>query len=333
MFAPDAAPVSNAPPCQPEAAHHRYWRALYLFSGAITLAGLLIRATVADRWLFCSTIFYATPLPLLACGGAIAVLCTNRLKWFGQMSFWCVLLVVTLAVWGLSDWKRHPQRSTEDSISVLFWNVARRSDTKPAAEYITRINADVVALVEAGPANADRRKYWQENCPGYDVSMLGGGLMLLTKGTSGQATAGELARASIYRLIRCQVKGQEVTCAIVDLKSDPFYSRGPILAGLDAVLKPYHDENLIVLGDFNTPVDSVHYAPLRAQLTEVFETVGTGYAPTWPAPVPVLWLDQVWVNERIEPLGCVRLPPVNSDHHPVLCRIRVRDRIESGVAP
>ena len=307
---------------------NRYWRAAYLFCGAVSIAGLFTRLTVTDRWLFLSTIYYATPLALLCVGCLCSAICTWALKWRRQSLVWAVLSVAMFFAWSTTCFSDKSQPTVESDISVMFWNVARKKDMAPAANLINQVDADVVALVESGWANAERRQFWEEHCPNYDISLLGGGLLVMTKGTSGTCVAEELAKNSIYRRIDCQVNGHELTCVVVDLKSDPYYSRRPVLGKLANELAPFRDKNLVVMGDFNTPVESVHFGPMRQFLREAFEVSGKGYAPTWPHPAPVLWLDQIWVGPTIQPIQCHRLTPVNSDHRPVLAMLRIADEVE-----
>lgn len=322
----EAEPVAPVQP--PERGTDRYWRAAVLFTGALTLAGWLVRLTVKDRWLFLSTVFYATPLPLLTVGSLVCLVCEWRLKRRWRMRCWAVALMLSLSTWAMTDWRDQPQSSDPQELTVLFWNVARKKDMAPAADYIRKVDADIVGLVEAGWANEERRNFWSSHCPNHDISLLGGGLVLMSKGPSGKAKPGKLGAESIYRQIDCQVQGHDINCVVVDLKSDPYYSRKPVLGQLSAELAAFQSRPIIVMGDFNTPVDSLHYAPLRESMQEAFETSGKGYAPTWPWPAPVLWLDQIWVSRSIEVLSCQRLQPVHSDHCPVLCRIRIRPQQE-----
>jgi endonuclease/exonuclease/phosphatase (EEP) superfamily protein YafD len=302
-----------------------YLRALYLLAGSFSACGLLLRYTIADQYLFFSTFYYATPWALLWAGAACSWCATAVLRWRKQAAIWLLLTVLSGWNWYRLEWRSHPPRTSADELSVLFWNTARKEDLEPAARYIAAVDADIVALVEAGGAGPDRRLFWREQCPQYDISMLGGGLILMVKGDAGRCRPGQFDYGSIYRHVPCTVRGKELHCVVVDLKSDPFYSRQPVLKQLARVVEPIQERPTLILGDFNTPVDSVHYALLREQFQEMFDVAGNGYGPTWPVPFPVLWLDQIWCNAGIEPLSCRRLPGTNSDHRPVLATFRFRD--------
>lgn len=285
----------------------------------VTLAGLLVRLLTGDRWPVLATLFYATPLPLLVVGSAVSLI-GNLAR--GQRAWslvWCVLLLGTAGACWQRDFERQsPQELSGDEIRVMFWNAARQQDMTDAAAFINRVDADVVGLVEAGRAQPEHRRFWAEHCPEYDVSFLGGGLILLVKGTSGETVPGDLGYESFYRRIPVRVRDREFMCVVVDLKSDPLYPRGPVLGKLAADMSEFHEQPLVVMGDFNTPSDSIHYAALRESHREAFESAGHGYSPTWPYPWPVMTLDQMWLNGKVNVLQCERVAPVHSDHFAVL---------------
>jgi vancomycin resistance protein VanJ len=74
------------------------------------------------------------------------------------------------------------------------------------------------------------------------------------------------------------------------------------------------DRPLIIAGDFNTPRDSVLFDPMRTHHSNAWEKAGSRGADTWPWPVPVLSLDQVWSNQWLKPLRCQTAGNWRSDH-------------------
>ena len=77
----------------------------------------------------------------------------------------------------------------------------------------------------------------------------------------------------------------------------------------------------ILVGDFNTPLDSAYIAPLRKEMTNAFEASGSGCAATWPMPLPVLSLDQVWTTPSLRPVRCEHFGSWRSDHRAVVAEI------------
>lgn len=283
--------------------------------------GVLTRLT-RDNLPGLATIYYATPLPLLAIGAVLLVWIhwpnkRRRFRWL-----FCAALLLT-ANW-VEDWRQRPDRSQPDDIKVVFWNACRISRGWDAVTTeARRWNADVIALVEAGPGTEETRKQWREGVPGYTVNLLGGGLMLLVRGESGTTTVHEFPNDSRARQIGVTVNGRSMTLVIVDINANPFYSRRAALTELAKVADSLADEPTLVLGDFNTPTDSVLLAPLRVNHRLAFDEAGQGYRATWPLPVPVLSLDQAWLNPQIEATSCRHLWTGASDHRPVSLTVRL----------
>lgn len=81
----------------------------------------------------------------------------------------------------------------------------------------------------------------------------------------------------------------------VDVVSKPQLDRRPAVAALADWVRQ-HDPAipLLVLGDFNTPTDSVAFRPLRTLLAHGYESAGRGWPYSWPLPAPVYAIDHAW---------------------------------------
>ncbi|MET9515197.1 endonuclease/exonuclease/phosphatase family protein [Streptomyces sp. NPDC002994] len=76
-------------------------------------------------------------------------------------------------------------------------------------------------------------------------------------------------------------------------------------------------ERVILLGDLNSTVDDRGLDPVGAQMN----TVGPGFAFSWPASFPVARIDQV-MTRRATVTEVWSLPATGSDHLPIAARIR-----------
>lgn len=287
------------------------------------VAALAIQWKFADENAYLGMLFYATPPQVLA-GFAIgtAVLC-----WFGGRRFCSALWSIgamTCIIWSFGTTvyahdRAVPVQPEPKSIRVAFWNVGRGlGGWNNIVQEIQTWNADVIGIVESGVSVGSEREFWQDNFPGYDVSMLGGEFVLLVRGTSGECTPGTLANLGRYRAIDATVHDSEFSLIMVDIVSTPHLFRGPTLEKLTDFLKTKTDKPTLLIGDFNTPTNSVHFQKMRSDWTNAFEDVGNGYAPTWPVPAPVLALDHIWYNQHISPIACQHEWSLASDHRPVI---------------
>lgn len=273
-----------------------------------------------------STIYYGLPLPVLAVATlALTFLQRRERKRLIRWAICSVLLIV--GIWS-DDWRSQPDRSESRDVKVVFWNACRihRGWDEVTAE-VRSWDADVVALVEAGLGTEETRRQWQQGCPGYKVSLLGAGIVLLTRGESGESTVHEFPDGSRARQIQTTIHGQTLNLVIVDIQANPFWSRREPLAHVAEVVKPLAGESTLVLGDFNTPTDSALLAPLRSEYTLAFDRAGQGYRATWPIPLPVLAIDQAWVSPRVDVTSCKHLWTQASDHRPVALTVRSIDEL------
>lgn len=210
----------------------------------------------------------------------------------------------------------------QEKIRVVFWNAARGLygwDNLLAEA--KALDPDILAMVETGPSTEEKREMWKAQFPEHRVSMLGGGFMLLTRGYVSDCTPSIIGDMGEMRTVDISYKNLEFRLAIVDIASHPLRDRRTTLEALAEYAKSQSYRPLMIMGDFNTPTDSRHLLHLRDYCTNAFELAGTGYGATWPVPVPLLILDQVWVNSYLIPssarlgwTGC-------SDHRPVVVEL------------
>lgn len=307
----------------------RSWRALirrWCVRGviAVLVVGVVARL-VRDEVAGLSIFYYALPLPLLACLPLIlVVLESNDRKRSLRWAFCTALLGMGVI---FEDWRQQPDRSEAKDLKVVFWNACRMNrGWDEVTEEIRSWDADVVAMVEAGVGEKEAMKAkWRESCPGYKVSILGAGIVLLTRGESGIATVHEFYKDSRARQIQTTVQGQLLNLVIVDIDANPFRSRSIALGQLIDVVNPLAEKATLVVGDFNTPADSALLEPLRRQYSMAFDVAGQGYRATWPIPLPVLSIDQAWASPSVDVTSCRHLWTRASDHRPVALTVRSRD--------
>jgi endonuclease/exonuclease/phosphatase family metal-dependent hydrolase len=324
-------PASDSPRSGNSLRGGRHWLQMILVwitwsVGCVVLAGTLVRLTVKDSLPGIQILFFATPLAVLFAGAAWCMLSSLWQRRFRMAVLWALITAFNTGWWIQQDWRighSAPGTHLRESpgwCKVVFWNVARRADLAPAADYLRTLDADIIGLVEVSGNVEQRRRFWQEALPDYDVSILGGQIYLLTKGKSGQTVAITLpgGNSSIARHLQVTIRGSSCDLFLVDFDARPGYSRIPGLKLLSRLVEERKARPVIVMGDFNTPPASVGFGPFRKHLRQSFETAGTGYAPTWPFPVPVLQLDQMWVNSNVEPKSCRHGNSWASDHRPVI---------------
>ncbi len=302
-----------------------WWRGTARLLTISTLTGVVLHLTVRDSIPLLATLYYALPLPIILFLGMARLFCSRVLHHSRSVAAWTAI-VAAMSVWtvlSLGEW--HESRDDPEAIRVVCWNTGQgKGNWKPAfAEAINRLQPDVVGLIEAGGEWSTVRRFFEEHCPGFEVTLLGGGLACLTRGTAGEGSVTSLAGGGTCGHISVNIRGQAVDLLLVDVHSSPLRFRAAPLKALAERAHQLEDRAVIILGDFNTPNNSVHLEALRTQHQHAFETAGQGYAGTWPIPLPVLNLDQMWTNQRVHPVGCRHEWTSVSDHRLVVADVTI----------
>ena len=286
---------------------------------ALLALALLLHLTVRDRIAGPSGLFYATPWPVLAAGAAGAALFWRWKKRRRPAAALALLAVAALAVWLHSSWQRHPRPAVRGALRVVHWNVSRPARGLPAiAAWLRAQDADVITLAEGHSLRRSTLARWQAELPEYEVAEFAGEMTCLVRGRILAREDRVLTANSYCALIRAEVRGHPLTILQVDINAGQFRSRARAFAALTALAAPHFGENLIVLGDFNTPRESALLTPLRAEMAQSFESAGDGLAETWPMILPVLSLDQIWSSRSLRAVYCEHGHSLHSDHRAVL---------------
>jgi endonuclease/exonuclease/phosphatase family metal-dependent hydrolase len=206
----------------------------------------------------------------------------------------------------------------------MLWNVANNEARIPEiAAHIRAESPDIIGFAEAGNHFSNEAR-WKIEFPDHQIVRLPGQMLCLSRAPLEPNDQGSLGNGSWFGITTTIVNGRKVRLLQADINARPLRSRKTALRNLVEKMQSNGSNPLIVLGDFNTPRESQHLDAIRGTFQHAFETRGSGYAETWPIPVPVLSLDQVWLSKDFEILECEQGWTLRSDHRPVLVRLRLR---------
>ena len=294
------------------------WRALSWLTGLLWLVGSVVRIAIADRWDFVAVLFYALPLPVLVVIGIVAAESLRKLRIRRVPQLLYGLVALQFVCWLPQAIVFRADEPPRSATRLLFWNVNRGRLGYPAiAADILSFNPDVVCLVESTTAG-QKKETWQPLMPGYEVHRLGMGMMLLLRGELIEQEPGMVIHSCRYHVLKVRIDRRPLVITIVDIASDPLRSRRPAFEKLVQLQSRQPKLPHVLVGDFNTPVDSTLFDRLRLDLTNAFEAKGSGFRETWPVTSPVLCLDQIWGDSRIKWHQCFAGWSVRSDHRPVI---------------
>jgi endonuclease/exonuclease/phosphatase (EEP) superfamily protein YafD len=281
--------------------------------------GLAIRLTLKDELPLVAVLYYALPWPVVAALVALAALLWAHAG-RGRAAAATALVAGAIALgWGADVRGLAVPRHEPGDLRAQFWNVNRLRGGRPLIESLRSEQADLIGIVEGrrGP------RFWRSAFPELDVAYPGRGIVLAARGRIESATLARFGRRSSVASFDVRVDGEPLRVHVVDLESLLWSPRGPLLRRVaDIVLAP-SPAPVLVMGDFNTPIDSVWLGPLRHGLSNPFETARADPLPTWPSPFPFVAIDQVWLDPRLEVTAARRRLDVGlSDHARLVVSLR-----------
>jgi len=246
----------------------------------------------------------------------------RRRRRMGRLSL--AAAVACMAWWHCATRFASVTASDGKGVRVLVWNTAGHAlERSGVVEQIRRTNPDIIAMNEAGPATEERIAQYAAAFPGYNVSTIYHGMMLITRGELIEHECGILANRAWYKHTSVLVAGTRVNIIQPDIRSNPFYSRAAAMQTLTRLACSMSNEPTIIAGDFNTPSDSIHLRGLRQDFVNAFEAAGNGHYATWPIPCPVLAIDQAWVSRPLRVTRCELAWTWKSDHQPLIFDIQL----------
>ncbi len=281
------------------------------------IAGSVLWLTIRDEQDLFAALFYGTPRPLLAGGWLLLTLKGGLLR-----RLFCLICAIGFAGWWVLDSHRQDFASPkgEANLRTLFWNMAHRPlPNQDLQKLVNEWQPDIVGLVEVGSRYGDPNDLITNVPAGYKALKLPHGMAVIAKG--GAVLQRQLVLPGPTKLIEVMftIRGQEWHVIVADVASDLRISRRRALA--EALSWAQGRKNTLVMGDFNTPLESSLLTPWHASLNHAFTDSGKGFRETWHRFGPVLTIDHIWASKELELLRTHKLWESSSDHAALLTEL------------
>lgn len=275
---------------------------------------LLMHFIVKDHFRSLQIVFYAFPLPnIIFVGLSVSAI----LLFIKPRTYFVSVAFLTLIVTGI--WLNNAyffQKNVdipEDATSVIFWNAANRRTihVKILAENIRNLHPDIISLVEAENASEEDIEILTKEFPDYEFQILEADMFVGVKGKINNVTYTNETYSYDINFVEAQLNNKTVLIAITDTFQSPTMDKRKTL-GTVLQLVSQRDADIVV-GDFNTPYESVHFRNYKVDYTS-FHDYGQGFSATWPYKIPLLELDQIYLNKRFDPILLQKTNYNVSDH-------------------
>lgn len=273
---------------------------------------LFIHFFLKDHFRYFQVPFYAFPLPILILGGIVITILFYRPKFY-FIFFICMTLGLT-GIW-FSNAYIFPStvEVPDDATSVIFWNTGNRATIHLdiLSENIKSIEPDIIALAETENASEEDIQQLTKAFPAYEFRILEGDMLIGIKGHVGKINYTIEEHSYDINFVEAQLDNGPILIAFTDTFQDPAMDKRHTL---DTVLRLVSQRKAdIMLGDFNTPYESVHFRNYETNYSS-FHDYGQGFSATWPFGIPLLEIDQIFTSKKFTPLLLQKRYQSVSDH-------------------
>jgi endonuclease/exonuclease/phosphatase (EEP) superfamily protein YafD len=291
----------------------------------VLIVGIVLQLWLKDRHASWALLFYAMPKPCLTALAFVLAVDSRRVRW---QQITAVTAMISLTIWwamtSLSFAAGPAKSGTPNEFTLLYWNLCRPNQLdREAVEMVKELNPHLVAFVEPGKNVSPLLPSYEALLPGYTVAWMPRGILWLSRVPSRYRERGKLDGAGAYARFEVNDLGPAFPVVVADVTPHFFHSREQQLA--EALAQSQDRSDAIIVGDFNTPLESAMLDGYRARFENALEVGGTGFRETWPMGLPLLSIDHVWVGKDWEVIEAKKIWNLSgSDHAAILVRLRRR---------
>jgi len=285
--------------------HKAYILGLYAFL-------LLVHFVLKDNIFPISTIFYAAPLILIIPFGLLVLWLYRKVKPILLLS----IFIMPLLIYNWLDnnyFITITKTPLNNNQTILFWNVAKKQELqiKIITNKIETFDPNIIALVETKNLKDSEVDTLQNKFKNYQFKKVDGEMLIGIKGSINHVYYKYVEDSHKYNYIEITLDNIKRKLLIADISASPFINKEKPLT---AILEFSEAQNIdFLIGDFNTPYESVHFKNYHKNFNS-FHTYGNGFTATWPYGIPLLELDQIWLNKKHQPVILIKEQYSKSDH-------------------
>lgn len=276
----------------------------------IIIVLLLIHFLLKENTFFFSLLYYTFPLPIII----LAVLLFSFFQNNNIKIFNLILALILLVIWFGRSFKINTSEIIKETdIEVVFWNATHKREFNDVFNKVKNL-PDIIVLVEYHAEELAETKlkypdyffYWhseseigifsKEHIEINDVFISKDETVVINFVTNG------------------------INFYAIDVAASMHVFRKNQLEFVTECIKT--DKNAMLLGDFNTPLESMFLNDIKTNFNQALTEKGNGFRETWFWNIPFLSLDHIWVSKDLKILNAEKISTFKSDHNMVKASIR-----------
>ncbi len=281
------------------------WTRIY---GVILGLYLLIHFVLKDNYYWASLLFYALPLPIVILFNLIILpFCKSVFKKYVKLALGFLIIAWCLQSLALNLGAKH-----NADIDIVYWNAGHTQGFDDAFNQ-NQNTPDVMVLVEYDTTDykSIRRKYPELH---FYLSKEGIGICSKKQIKNVQEqTSPRNSTVLKFETYNLQFFALDVTPNVFNFRKSEF----------EFINKHITEKHkTIILGDFNTPLESVYLKTYKHNYQHAFSESGFGLKETWFWNIPILSLDHIWVSEDLQLIKTQKIHGFKSDHAMIKTQIK-----------
>ncbi len=274
---------------------------------------ILLHFALKDYIFPFNVLFYATPLILIILFGVFTTIIFSKNK----KVFYSLTIVLGLLIFNwFSNYYNLPKTRTNNAkdSAVLFWNIAKNTKGFPLniiSKKVEESPVNILTFVETDSISNTEFETLKKELKMYSFKKLKGNMIIGIKGEIKSVIYQTKEKSYKYNNVTAVVNNNIIKILIADVYANPFNNKTKALK----TIINYSEENKIdfIIGDFNTPYESIHFNTYKKNFTS-FREYSEGFTATWPFGIPLLELDQIWFSNTIYGLKLNKYNYNFSDH-------------------
>ncbi|WP_400081221.1 endonuclease/exonuclease/phosphatase family protein [Winogradskyella sp. R77965] len=197
--------------------------------------------------------------------------------------------------------------------TFLFWNVDKQKDfnVKILKEITGHQNIETIILVEAYHKTSNFKTEFQNQLIDYNIMYLQSDMIIASKKNIKSINYLYYKQNLKLNHIKIGIEDKAKTFAVIDVYASPLHKKEDALSKI--INYANQNDVDVILGDFNTPYESIYFEKFKNDYLS-FRAYQNGFTATWPYGIPLLELDQIWLNDKIKPIKLDKTYFHNSDH-------------------